>query len=73
MSMNTTQTKVNQNDKYYYVIHPLYDVEEEKCKTEGLGHMPLSPAVKYSLLSLRVYLILMGGLVIYRGLQEMVF
>jgi len=59
----------NAEEKCFYVIHPLYDAPEEKCKTDGLGLMPLSPAVKYSLLSLRLYLILMGGLVFYRVLH----
>lgn len=54
----------------YQVIHPLDDVPEQKCTTEGLGTMALRPAVKYSLLSLRLYLILMGALVVYRVCQE---
>lgn len=70
MTTMTTQATLNTNDNCFYVIHPLYDVPEEKCNTEGLGLMPLSPAVKYSLLSLRLYLILMSGLVLYRVLHE---
>ncbi len=58
------------DDNCYIVIHPLDDQPEEKCSIEGLGLMPLSRSVKYSLLSLRLYLLLMGGLVIYRALQE---
>ena len=54
----------------YQVIHPLYDLPEEKCQTEGLGTMPMRPVVKYSLISLRLYLILMGALVVYRILNE---
>jgi len=63
--------KVNYRDNYFYVIHPLDDQVEEKCQVEGLGLMPLSPIVKYSLLSLRLYLIFMVGLVVYRVLHEM--
>jgi hypothetical protein len=66
----TNQAQLNHNEECFYVIHPLYDQAEEKCQTEGLGLMPLSPAVKYSLLSLRLYLILMVGLVAYRALHE---
>lgn len=61
---------MNTSEKCYYVIHPLYDAPEEKCNIERLGPMPLSPAVKYSLLSLRLYLVLMAGLVFYRVLHE---
>jgi hypothetical protein len=48
----------------------MFDKVEEKRQMEDLGLMPLSRAVKYSLLSLRLYLILMGGLVFYRALHE---
>ena len=54
----------------YQVIHPLYDHPEEKCNIEGLGTMAMRPVVKYALLSLRLYLILMGALVAYRICQE---
>ena len=50
----------------YRVIHPLYDQPEEKRRAEGLGHMAMTPAVKFSLFALRGYLILMGLLVLYR-------
>lgn len=70
MTTMIQQSPMNTNEKCYYVIHPLYDAPEEKCNIEGLGLMPLRPAVKYSLLSLRLYLILMLGLVFYRVLHE---
>jgi hypothetical protein len=63
--------EVASNKKCFYVIHPLDDKKEEKCCPDNLGRMPLSKSVKYSLLSLRLYLVLMGGLVLYRALQEM--
>jgi hypothetical protein len=53
----------------YYVIHPLDDVEEQKCDAEALGPMPMTRSVKWSLLSLRAYLILMGLLVLYHVLD----
>ncbi len=43
----------------YEVIHPLDDRPEEKISLEDLGPMHLTPSVKWSLLSLRAYLILM--------------
>ena len=70
MTTMTTQAKLHANENCFYVIHPLDDAPEEKCNTEGLGLMPLSRVVKYSLLSLRLYLILMGGLVFYRVMHE---
>ena len=65
------RNKVHYRNNSYYVIHPLDDEIEEKCKIEGLGLMSLSPTVKYSLITLRLYLISMAGLVFYRVLHEM--
>jgi len=52
------------NDRYV-VIHPLDDVLETKVDTEALGPMPMTRSVRFSLLSLRAYLILMVLLVVY--------
>ena len=49
----------------YVVIHPLDDVLETKVDTEALGPMPMTSSVRFSLLSLRAYLILMVLLVVY--------
>jgi len=49
----------------YLVIHPLDDVFETKVDTEALGPMAMTRSVRYSLLSLRAYLILMVLLVVY--------
>ena len=53
-------------DTELYVIHPLDDVQEQKCSSEGLGPMELTPTVRFSLLTLRVYLIAMTAGVVYR-------
>lgn len=53
----------------YIVVHPLDDIPEEKVNTETLGPMPMTASVRWSLISLRAYLILMLGLVFYRVLQ----
>ena len=50
---------------HFVVIHPLDDVPEEKVDTARLGPMPMTLSVRLSLLSLRGYLILMFGLVVY--------
>jgi hypothetical protein len=43
----------------FQVIHPLDDVAEQKCSTEGLGKIRMTRAVRLSLRVLRAYLILM--------------
>jgi hypothetical protein len=53
----------------YTVVHPLDDRLEEKVDTESLGPMPMTRSVKFSLLSLRAYLILMIVMVLYHVLQ----
>jgi hypothetical protein len=51
-----------------YVIHPLDDIHEQKCSSEGLGLMELTPTVRFSLGALRVYLIAMTLIILYRTL-----
>jgi len=53
---------------HYVVVHPLDDLPEEKVDTEALGPMPMTLSVKWSLVSLRAYLVLMIALVFYRVL-----
>ncbi len=57
------------SDNDLVVIHPLFDVPEEKCSTVGLGEMTMSPSVRFSLILLRAYLILMGILLAYHMLD----
>jgi hypothetical protein len=66
-----TNTATLNNQEFFYCVHPLHDTPEEKCNMDGLGLMKMSSTVKYSLLTLRLYLILMGCLVGYRALLEM--
>ena len=63
---------VNLNDlpeNHYLVVHPLNDIPEEKIDTSNLKPMAPTTSVKLSLLSLRAYLILMMGLVLYHVLD----
>ncbi len=53
----------------FYVVHPLDDVPEEKRDAEALGPMPMTRSVKWSLLALRGYLVLMAFLVLYHVLD----
>ncbi len=52
-----------------YVVHPLDDAPELKRSPEGLGFIHMSRSVKASLVTLRVYLILIMVLAIYRLLD----
>ena len=56
------------NAPQLYVCHPLdvpMDQLEHKRDVSSLGPMQLTPTVQYALLSLRVYLIVMGLLCLY--------
>lgn len=57
------------HEQGFYVVHPLDDVPEKKRDTEHLGPMKMTPSVKWSLITLRGYLILMGVLVTYHVLD----
>ncbi len=50
----------------YLVIHPLFDTPEQKVDTNTAKPLKMSKTVKWSLISLRVYLIIMIGLSFYR-------
>ena len=63
----TVITDVPEN--HFAVIHPLDDVPEEKVDTSALGPMPMTASVKYSLLALRGYLVVMILLVFYHALD----
>ena len=54
-----------QNTYAMKVVHPLDDAPEQKRQTEGLGPIAMTPAVKFSLLVLRGYLILMTLMLVY--------
>ena len=67
--MATLATPPTPTDANLYVIHPLDDVQEQKCTSEGLGLMELTPTVRVSLTALRVYLIAMTLIILYRTLS----
>lgn len=46
----------------FRVVHPLEDVPEKKCETEGIGPIAITPSVRLSLIVLRGYLILMTAM-----------
>jgi hypothetical protein len=53
----------------YFVVHPLDDVAEQKCSSEGLGRIRMTRAVRISLGVLRGYLILMTLMLGYHVLD----
>jgi hypothetical protein len=55
--------------KYFTVIHPLHDVPEQKCCSEGLGHIGMTRTVRISLGVLRVYLVAMTMMLGYHVLH----
>ncbi|MGD0157431.1 MAG: hypothetical protein ABSB50_15145 [Terracidiphilus sp.] len=55
--------------EYLRVIHPLDDEPEQKCSTEGLAHIAMTPAVRISLGVLRGYLIVMSAMLLYHVLD----
>lgn len=69
MATITNPIPCSEDTRQYRVIHPLDDTPEEKVDTESLGPMPMTRTVKWSLLSLRGYLMVMLMLVIFHVLQ----
>ncbi len=60
-------TSVNSNESpVLYAVHPLDDVPEQKRSAEGLGVIHMSRSVKASLVTLRIYLIFILALAVYR-------
>lgn len=56
-------------EDHFVVVHPLDDAREEKVDTSNLGPMPMTASVKFSLIALRGYLVLMMLLVLYHVLD----
>jgi|GEM_PF-1080098 hypothetical protein len=66
--MAALATQPTPNETGLYVIHPLDDIHEQKCTSEGLGLMQLTTTARISLAALRVYLIAMTCIILYRTL-----
>jgi hypothetical protein len=59
----------NNDANLFIVVHPLDDRPEVKRSADLLGQRTLPPSVKWSLISLRGYLLLMGLMVAYDSLN----
>jgi hypothetical protein len=55
--------------QYFSVIHPLNDVSEQKCSSEGLGQIAMTRPVRLCLGVLRAYLIAMTLMLGYHVLD----
>jgi hypothetical protein len=55
--------------EYFRVIHPLHDVQEQKCSSEGLGQIAMTRPVRVCLGVLRAYLIAMTFMLGYHVLD----
>ena len=55
--------------QYLKVVHPLDDVREQKCSSEGLGRIRMTLPVRISLGALRAYLIAMTLMLGYHVLD----
>jgi hypothetical protein len=55
--------------KEWSVVHPLHDVAEQKCSSEGLGKIRMTRPVRISLGVLRAYLIAMTLMLGYHVLD----
>ena len=53
----------------FRVVHPLEDAPEQKCVSEGLGHIAMTPSVRLSLKILRGYLLLMTVMLLFHVLD----
>ncbi len=53
----------------FRVVHPLNDTPEQKCATDGIGPIAITPGVRISLIVLRGYLVLMTAMLGWRVLE----
>jgi hypothetical protein len=65
--MSTLHATPNMNE--FRVVHPLDDVAEKKCSSEGLGRIQMTRPVRASLGLLRGYLIVMTLMLAYHVLD----
>jgi len=65
-ALNDTLCGQHAVENRYVVVHPCYDAPEEKCDVDKLGPMKMTRAVKWSLMTLRGYLVVMILLSAYK-------
>jgi hypothetical protein len=65
MPMNQLIKTAESEPNYFLVIHPLDDTPEQKIESDHLPPIEMTRSVRWSLISLRVYLIVMIALFMY--------
>jgi hypothetical protein len=65
MPLSSTQLANAMETDYFLVVHPLDDIPEQKLNSDHLPPMEMTNSVRWSLICLRVYLLLMIGLFLY--------
>ena len=65
MALPSNQLTGAKEPNYFLVVHPLDDIPEQKLKSDNLPPMEMTNGVRWSLISLRVYLLLMVSLFMY--------
>jgi hypothetical protein len=65
LSQPLNPSRPEQIGEFFYVVHPLDDVPEEKIKSDHLPPLEMTRSVRWSLFVLRAYLILMTLLLAY--------
>jgi len=57
----------------FQIIHPLFDTPEPKVDLDQLGPMPMTRNVRWALVALRVYLIAILALILFRVASLVLF
>jgi hypothetical protein len=53
----------------FHVVHPLQDAPEQKCVSKGLGPIAITASVRFSLITLRGYLIAVSLMLLWHVLE----
>jgi hypothetical protein len=65
MQMNEVTKPIQDRSSYFLVVHPLDDIPEQKLDSDHLSPMEMTLSVRWSLITLRIYLVLMIVLFMY--------
>ena len=70
MKLENRTRRVEETERHpHLVVHPLFDGPEEKVDTLHIPPMQLTRTVKFSLLTLRAYLVVMATMLVYHFLD----
>jgi hypothetical protein len=65
MQINEITKSIQDKSSYFLVVHPLDDIPEQKLDSDHLSPMEMTLSVRWSLITLRIYLVLMIVLFMY--------